>query len=197
MDSDFQPAHPPAPPQPPATRSHFVVIALLLLALIVVVGVVGVGIGVHVLSNAVNVHVDQAGGGKKEVSISTPLGSLQVNQGVDELSLGFPIYPGATPIKENDSATVNIDIANEAKVRILAGKFVTPDALDKVAAFYHNRLGDQVTKFQEKSQEGKTVFEIKHDKQERVVALKSNGNKTEIEMVRRRYSNPNTLPRRY
>ena len=184
MANDFQPARPPAPPQQPAGRSHFVVIALLLLALIIVVGVVGVGIGVHVLTNAVHVHGDQTGSGKKEVSINTPLGSLQVNQGVNELSLGLPIYPGATPIKENDSATVNIDIANEAKVRILAGKFETPDALDKVAAFYHNRLGDQVTKFQEKNQEGKTVFEIKHDKQERVVALKSNGNRTVIEMVR-------------
>src|ERR1039458_6855942 len=158
MANDFQPARPPAPPQPSAGRSHFVVIALLLLALIIVVGVVGVGIGVHVLTNAVHVHVDQTGSGQKEVSINTPLGSLQVNQGVNELSLGLPIYPGATPIKENDSATVNIDIANEAKVRILAGKFETPDALDKVAAFYHNRLGDQVTKFQDRNQEGKTVF---------------------------------------
>ena len=184
MATDFQPARPPAPPQPPASRSHFVVIALLLLALIVVLGIVGVGIGVHVLTNSVHVHVDQTGGGKKEVSINTPLGSLQVNQGVNELSLGLPIYPGATPIKKNDSATVNIDIADEAKVRILAGKFETPDSLDKVVAFYHSRLGDQVTKFREKNEEGKTVFEIKHDKQERVVALKSNGNKTVIEMVR-------------
>ena len=78
-------------------------------------------VGVHVLSSAVHVNVDQADSGKKSVSIKTPLGSLEVNHGVDEASLGLPIYPGATAIKETDSGTVNIDIANEAKVRLLAG----------------------------------------------------------------------------
>ena len=56
--------------------------------------------------------------------------------------------------------------------------------MDKVVAFYHERLGDQVTSFKEKNEEGKTVFEIKHDKQTKVVALKSNGDKTVIELVR-------------
>jgi hypothetical protein len=160
------------------------VIVLLLLALVVVVGGIGVWIGLRVLSNAVNVHVDQAAGGKKEISIKTPLGSLEVNQGVNAARLGLPIYPGATPLKENDSATVNIDIADEAKFRVLAGKFKTPDSLDKVVAFYHDRLGDQVTQFKEKDEQGKTVFEMKHDKQEKVVALKSDGNTTVIELVR-------------
>ena len=40
-----------------------------------------------------------------------------------------------------------------------------------------------MTKFKEKDEEGKTVFEMKHDKQEKVVALKSNGDKTVIELV--------------
>ena len=148
------------------------------------VGGIGVWVGLRFLSNAVHVQVEQEGGGKKEVSIKTPLGSLEVNQDVNEASLGLPIYPGATRIKEHDSATVNIDIADEAKVRVLAGKFETSDSVDKVIAFYHDRLGDQVTKFKEKDEEGKTVFEIKHDKQEKVVALKSNGDKTVIELVR-------------
>jgi hypothetical protein len=160
------------------------VIVILLVALIIVVGGVGVWVGMRVLSNAVSVYVDKGGGGKKEVSIKTPLGSLEVNQGVNEASLGLPIYPGATPLKEGDSATVNIDIANEAKVRVLAGKFETRDSLEKVVAFYHDRLGSQVTSFKEKDEEGKTVFEIKDDNQQKVVALKSDGNKTVIELVR-------------
>ena len=69
-------------------------------------------------------------------------------------------------------------------LRLLAGKFETTDSLDKVVAFYHDRLGDQVTSFKEKSDEGKTVFEMKHDKQTKVVALKSAGGRTLIEMVR-------------
>jgi len=178
------PPRPPAPPQPAGTRSHFVVIALLILALIIVVGGIGVLVGLRVLSHAVHFNVDQAGGGKEQVSIKTPLGSLEVNPDVNEASLGLPIYPGATPLKEHDSATVNLDIADQAKFRVLAGKFETVDSLEKVVAFYHGRLGDQVTTFKEKDEEGKTVFEIKHDKQTKIVALKSHEGKTVIEMVR-------------
>ena len=178
------PPRPPAPPQPPGNRSHFVVIALLLLALIVVAGGISFLVGLRFLSNAVHINVDQGGGGKKQLSIKTPLGSLEVNPDVNEAGLGLPIYPGAIPLKEHDSATVNLDIADEAKLRVLAGKFETPDSLEKVVAFYHARLGDQVTSFKEKNGEGKTVFEIKHDKQTKVVALKSNGDKTVIELVR-------------
>jgi hypothetical protein len=178
------PPRPPAPPQPPGTRSHFVAIALLILALIIVAGGMGVLVGLRFLSNAVHINVGQGGGGKKQVSIKTPLGSIEVNPGVNEASLGLPIYPGATPVKKNDSATVNLDIADEAKFRVLAGKFESPDSLDKVISFYHDRLGDQVTSFKEKNEEGKTVFEIKHDKQTKVVALKSDGDKTVIELVR-------------
>ena len=178
------PPRPPSPPQSPGNRSHFVVIALLVLALIIVAGGIGVLVGLRFLSSAVHINVDQGGGGKKQVSIKTPLGSLEVNPEVNEASLGLPIYPGATPLKDHDSATVNLDIAGKAKLRVLAGKFESPDSLDKVVAFYHERLGDQVTSFKEKNEEGKTVFEIKHDKQTKVVALKNNGDKTVIELVR-------------
>ena len=184
MATTPQPPHPPAPPRPPGSYSHIVIIAVLLLALIVLAGGIAVWVGLRFLSDAVHVQVNHAGDGKKEVSIKTPLGSLQVNPDVNETSLGLPIYPGATRIKEHDSATVSIDIADEAKVRIFAGKFETSDSFEKVRAFYHDRLGDQVTKYKEKNEEGKTVFEIKHDKQEKVVALKPNGDRTVIELVR-------------
>ena len=82
-------------------------------------------VGLRFLSSAVHVNVDQGGGGKKQVSIKTPLGSLEVNPDVNEASLGLPIYPGATPLKDHDSATVNLDIADKAKLRVLAGKFET------------------------------------------------------------------------
>jgi hypothetical protein len=183
MATSPQPPRPPAPPQPPGSRSNIVVIALLLLALIVVVGCIGLWVGLHFLSRAVQVQVDRDGG-KKEVSIKTPLGSIEVNKDVSEASLGLPIYPGATRITEHGSATVDLNIADEEKVHVLAGKFETPDSFDKVRDFYHDRLGDQVTKYKERNEEGKTVFEIKHDKQDKVVALKSYGDKTVIELVR-------------
>ncbi len=184
MATSPQPSRPPVPPQPPGSRGPVLIIVLLLLALIVLVGGLGVWVGLRFLSNAVHVQVNQEGSGKKEVSIKTPVGSLEVNQDVNEASLGLPIYPGATRLKDHDSATVNIDIADEANVRVLAGKFETPDSVDKVRAFYHDRLGDQVTRFKDKDEEGKTVFEIKHDKQDKVVSLKSDGDRTVIELVR-------------
>jgi hypothetical protein len=149
----------------------------------ILVGGMGIWAGLRYLSSALHVQVAQKGD-NKEVSIKTPMGSLEVHKDVDEASLGLPIYPGATRIKEHGSATVNIDIAEEAGVRVLAGRFETSDAVDKVRTFYHDRLGDQVTKYQEKNAEGKTVFEIKHDKQDKVVALKNYGDKTVIELVR-------------
>ncbi len=175
---------PPAPPQPPESRSSALTVVLLIVALIVLLGGIGVWIGVRVLSSAVHVQVENQGAGKKEVSIKTPFGSIEVNKDVNEASLGLPIYPGATHIKEQGSAAVNLDIAEEAKLRVLAGRFETADSLDKVVAFYHDRLGDQVTNYKERNEEGKTVFEMKHDKQDKVVALKSNGDKTVIELVR-------------
>lgn len=182
MATSPQPPRPPAPPQPPGSSSNIVAIALLSLALIVTVGCIGVWVGLHMLSNAVQVNVEHQGD-KKEVSIKTPLGSLEVNKEINEASLGLPLYPGATRITGHGSATINVDITDEAKVRVLAGKFETLDSVDKVTAFYHDRLGDQVTKFKERDEEGKTVFELKHDKQEKVVALKSSGGKTVIELV--------------
>jgi len=184
MATSPQPPRPPAPPPPPGSSSNIIAIVLLLLALIVVVAGIAIWGGLHYLSNAVRVQVKQDHGGQKHVSITTPVGSMQVNKGVDESSLGLPIYPGATPVKEKGSATVNFDILDEAKLQVLAGKFETSDSLDKVQAFYHDRLGDQVTKYKDRDEEGKTVFEIKHDKQDQVVALKRYGNKTVIELVR-------------
>ena len=108
---------------------------------------------------------------------------MEVNKDVDEALLGLPIYPGATRLKEKGSATVNFKIMDEAKLQVLAGKFETSDSVDKVRAFYHDRLGDQVTKYKERDEQGKTVFEMKHDKQDKVVALKNNGDKTVIELV--------------
>lgn len=171
-------------PPPPREGSNVLGIVLLILALIVVVSTFAIWTGVRYLSQSVRVHVEDSGGGKKEVSIKTPLGSLEVRPEVSEARLGLPFYPGAKPLKEEGGATVSLDFANQENVRIIAGKFETSDPLEKVKEFYRARLGDQVTKFIEKSPEGKTVFEIKTSQQEKVVALRSYGDGTRIEMVR-------------
>ena len=183
MTTNPQPPRAPAAPQPPGKGGHYLAIALLLLALIVVLGAAGVLVGVRVLTHAVHVHVDEPQSGRKNVSIKTPLGSLEVDQKVNEDKLGLPIYPGATPVKQDDTGTVNLDVANQAKIRLWAAKYETADALDKVIVFYRNQLGSEVTQVKDKGEQGQTVFEIKHDKQTKEVVLKQQGNMTVIELV--------------
>lgn len=172
------------PPPPPRSSSNVVPIVLLILALIIVVSGLAVWTGLRFLSQTVQVQVQESGAGKKEVSIKTPIGSLEVHPQASEAALGLPLYPGAKPLTEDKGATVDFDFANEATLRIVVGKFETPDPLEKVKGFYRERLGDQVTKYTEKSPDGKTVFEMKSSQVEKVVALKSKGDGTRIELVR-------------
>lgn len=178
------PPRAPVPPQPPRTGSHVVAIALLTLALIVMVCGLAVWMGLRFLSRSVQVQVEEGTGGKEGIAIKTPVGSLDVQGEVNEARLGLPLYPGAHRVKGEGSASVNIAIGDEANVRVLAAKFETSDPLDKVKGFYKERLGSDVTKYIERNHEGKTVFEIKREHQEKVVALKGEGERTSIELVR-------------
>ena len=184
MSSAPHPPTPPAPPAPARSSSNIVAIVLLLLALIVIVSGLVVWGGLRYISRGVQVHVSDAKNGK-QVSIQTPVGSFEVNKTeVSEAQLGLPIYPGATRAKDGDSAAVSMNFGGEHAVHLTVGKFETTDDLDKVRSFYQTRVGNEVTKFTEKDNEGKTVFEIKHRGQERIVALKNTGGGTRIELVR-------------
>lgn len=178
--------HPPQPPVPPAPArpsSNIVAIVALLLALIVVVSGLVIWVGLRYLSRGVQVHVTEAKNGK-QVAIQTPVGSFEVKKEVNEAQLGLPVYPGATRVKDEDSAAISMDFGGEGGVHLVVAKFETTDDLDKVRSFYQDRVGGEVTKFTEKDNEGKTVFEIKHKGQERIIALKSTGGGTRIELVR-------------
>ncbi len=183
MSTAPQPPRPPAPPQAPRTGSHIVAIALLVLALIVVVSALTLWIGLRFLAKGVQVRVEEGARGQKEVSIKTPVGSLEVAKEVSEARLGLPVYPGAERLKDKDSASVNIGILGEENVGLWVAKYETDDSLGKVRDFYKQRLGSSVTKFTEKDPKGNTVFEIKHGGDEKVVALESRGGRTLIVLV--------------
>ncbi len=187
-----QPSRPPIPPQPPRKASHLAAIALLILALVVLVAGLTLWIGVRVLSRVVRVHVQEGGAGKKEISIKTPVGSLEVAKDVNEAGLGLPLYPGARRLNDHESATVNMNLPDEQKLRVLAAKFETSDPVEKVRSFYQQRIGNEVTKFTERDSDGKTVFEIKRKDQEKVVALKTTSGGTRIELVRVEYGRGET-----
>jgi hypothetical protein len=135
------------------------------------------------LSHNVRIQVAGHGTGKEDVSVNTPVGSVEVRRDVREGSLDLPLYPGATQVVDKDSASVNLDFGDEANVRVRAAKFETADPLEKVKAFYKERLGVEVARFIEKDAGGKTAFEMKSDKQEKVVELKWESGRTSIELV--------------
>lgn len=98
------------------------------------------------------IHVDRdANGQEKNVQVDTPFGGVHVN--TDQISaadLGLPVYPGAEIVKDKDhdkSADVNMGFG-EWTLRVRAVNYATPDAQDKVTAFYKKalaRYGDVIT----------------------------------------------------
>ena len=183
MSTTPQPPRPPVPPQP-ARSGNIVAIALLVLALIILVSGIALWTGLRFLSQNLRMRVEERGGGNKEVSIHTPVGSIEVHHDVNEESLGLPIYPGATRVKDKDSAAVNLGFGGEASVQVLAAKFETSDSLERVKAFYKEHLRTEVTKFTDHGSDGKTTFEIKSHNLEKVVALEGAGSGTLIKLVR-------------
>jgi hypothetical protein len=202
MGTTPQPPRPPVAPPPPRSGSHVVAIALLVLAFIVLVSVMGIWVGFRILSRGVHVNVNDRGGDQKEVSIKTPFGGIEVNKEISEASLGLPIYPGATRSSNHDDATVNMSFGDNM-ARLVVAKFHTSDSFDKVKAFYEDRLTAEEGKFKlnhttfdsanwgkeegnfiRKDREGKTVFEIKRNNSEKVVALKEDGDGTHIDLIR-------------
>lgn len=183
MGATPQPPRAPAPPPPPRSGSHIVAIVLLTLALIVLVAGVAVWFGLKFLARNVQVSVDDAGG-RKGVSIRTPVGSLEVKPQVDESRIGLPVYPGATRVEDEGSASVHVDLPDAKSLRVYAARFETEDPLEKVQDFYAEQLRGRLTKAAEKKPDGKVVFEIKRDDQEQIVALETKGGKTMISLVR-------------
>ena len=105
MSTSSELPRPPAPPQPPRPGSRIVPIALLVLALIILVCGMAVWTGLKFLSHNVRLQVAENGAGKKEVSINTPIGSIDVRHDIREGSLNLPLYPGANRVPDKDSAS--------------------------------------------------------------------------------------------
>ena len=193
MSTSPQPPRPPIPPQapppplapqPPRSGSNIVAIALLVLALIVLVSGIAVWVGLNFLSHNLHVQVEGKGGNQKEVSIQTPVGSLEVHKDVNVDNLDLPIYPGAVRVKDRDSATVDMGFGGEAGLRILVARYETSDALGAVKSFYKEQLGSTVTKFTDGGSVGKSSFEMRNKDLDKVVEIEGAGGKTVIKLVR-------------
>ena|SRR5450432_3245187 len=75
----------------------------------------------------------------KNVDIQTPVGEIKVNQNPNHAS-GLPLYPGATPSTKDSHAKVELS-SGEAGLGVAVENYATTDSLDKVTAWYVQRLG--------------------------------------------------------
>jgi len=81
--------------------------------------------------------------GDKKVEIKTPFGDLKVNTEVDVKETGLPVYPGARQAArdQNDSKSANVNISvGSFGLKVVAVKFESDDAPDKVLAFYRDKV---------------------------------------------------------
>jgi hypothetical protein len=84
-------------------------------------------------------------GKKNDVDIRTPFGSLSVREGqTDVRATGLSLYPGARAKKDFDSEhhSANVDISSSLfGLKVVAMKFESDDAPDKVVSFYRKEMG--------------------------------------------------------
>ncbi len=95
------------------------------------------------MSSAVPVAAQDNPDGQKEKSeISLSLGA---NKNATAKDVGLPVYPGASPHKENDkddSATAQLWAwYNQSGFKLVVLKFESKDSPEKISAFYRKALG--------------------------------------------------------
>lgn len=105
--------------------------------------------GAAMTSMLVGCRVDSSKDGEHEnVKIATPFGGMSVktNEAVVQEGVGLTVYPGATLAKkkhdqggDEGAADVNLSFGN-FKLRVKALSYTTPDAPDKVLAFYRKDM---------------------------------------------------------
>ncbi len=102
-----------------------------------------------------------ASGEDKKVEINTPWAQLKVNTDVDPKDTGLPVYPGAVRAPENrdDKGAANVNISGgNFGLRVVAVKFQSDAAPDKVLSFYRDRMKEFGGKFLECQQSGFVTY---------------------------------------
>ncbi len=90
--------------------------------------------------------IEHKNGNRDNVDIGTPFGSMHVktNDAADTSAIGLTLYPGATPVKDDDDKdtnSANVDMSfGGFHLGVKAASFQTPDSQDQVLAFYRKDL---------------------------------------------------------
>ena len=155
-----------------------VLLGVLVVALVLIFA--GIYFGGRYLARNLHINVRERGE-EKSVRIQTPGGEVNIEKREPSTErLGLPIYPGAVRQKEGASLTVR---AGEEGGSLMVQKYETPDALDRVAEWYRKELGPDFTVEHERrrgTQGGAIVFQSNRAEEHRLVALKREGNVTQI-----------------
>ena len=162
------------------------------------------------VSGGCSMSTDQNDQGKKhDVDIHTPFGSLSVRAGSTDVNdTGLALYPGARAKKDSDSESrgAKVDITSPLfGVKVVALKFESDDAPDKVLVFYRNEMarygkvvecagGSELSQRHEgnaavrceATDRGRNYHEelkVGTDNNQRIVAIKPSGNGSEFALV--------------
>ena len=105
---------------------------------LLVAGIAILGVGTYAVYRIIapEVEVIRTAGG---VEVRTPVGDLKAKREGDET--GLPKYPAAEITEPG--ATVEVESPAEESVSITVAKYETKDPLDKVDAWYKERLGPE------------------------------------------------------
>jgi len=145
------------------------------------------GLVLGLMLNGLGCRVEEHSDGKaQDVKIATPFGGLSVNTDDKDVQagLGVAIYPGATKVKkleknkdgsEKDDGAADVSFSlGSFHVGVKATSFTTPDAPDKVFAFYRKDLArygavllcknGHAVGTPSETQDGLTCDKDKHDK---------------------------------
>ncbi len=172
-------SQPPAPSVPRQTDYTVLWIVLGVLLFAGALTFTGVYIFARYLARQITLDVRRTASGRS-VDIQTPVGSMRVKAGeISEQQLGLPIYPGARH-KEKKGATISLEVPSATAVQVVAAEFETDDPLEKVAAFYRERLGGS---FSERSGKNMAEFVMRQGEQQKLVVVRRKLRMTEIALV--------------
>jgi carbohydrate-binding DOMON domain-containing protein len=149
----------------------------------------------------IDVHEAERG---KSVDIKSVLGDVSVRTNVDNADTGLPVYPGAQPLREpGEDQSANVNVASRwFGVRVVAAKYQSDDANDKILEFYRREMntygpvtecrgnvdfrggpGNKRMVCKEQSSSDEVQLAAGTEGRQRVVAVKPRGNGSEFSLV--------------
>ena len=128
---------------------------------------------------------EQGHGDDKKVSIEAPGASVKVDTGISANDSGIPVYPGAQAKQssgdDKSRAHVNLDMPF-LKVKVVALKFTSDDAPEKIVAFYRSKLGSYGTVLECKGRGDDVALGSRHGMESPVTCGKERGHPGEISL---------------